>query len=362
MLIISGGGRWLQTVVVCVLCLHAGCSILPVEMVIVNGKSLQGRADIPVIKPGDERYEEDIYSDNWNYGGQIHWGREQESDYRVKYHPSYSQNHYMVVEGKLSNGRTYPVVLDTGASPALFVNDIHILENKSPIYPLKPGGSQSVGWGICHLPELSIGGMTLVDWPCFYREQHAEVRLFGLPVARDRAIIAGLPALRRFKYVVFDSVNREVGFSLDEAFEPGRSEQWSQYPLVIEEGLGGNDFIFVRIPIAGEEMELQLDTGSGRGLAIGGNLWEKIRCKIGGAKLRKGQDLYPYIGWLDCERATILNLQVGNRIVRNAKISIFPNDSPLLDGSEGLLGMEYFRDTAMVLDFGRNLMWVKNLQ
>jgi hypothetical protein len=43
---------------------------------------------------------------------------------------------------------------------------------------------------------------------------------------------------------------------------------WTQYPFEIEEDLGGNVFLFVKIPIAGEEIELQLDTGSGRGLAI----------------------------------------------------------------------------------------------
>ncbi len=359
MLIIRGGGRWLLTVVVCVLSLQAGCSIHPIEMVVVNSKSLQERADIPLIEFGDEQHSEKTYNGIWNDGGQIHWSGEQENRYRVKYHPSYSQNHQMVVEGKLNNGKTYPVVLDTGASQALFVNDIHIIENKPLVHPLKPSSYEPVGWGICHLSELQIGKMTLNNWPCFYRQQHTEVRLFGLPIVKDKAIIAGLPALRRFKYVVFDSVNREVGFSPGETFEPGQLELWRQYPLVIEEGLGGNAFIFVRIPIAGEETELQLDTGSGRGLAISRKLWEQIRCRIQNAKLRKGQDLYPYIGLLNCERATVGSLQVGDRMVRNANISIFPDDSPLMDGCQGLLGMEYFRDTVIVLDFERNRMWVK---
>jgi hypothetical protein len=51
---------------------------------------------------------------------------------------------------------------------------------------------------------------------------------------------------------------------------------------------------------------------------------------------------------------------VGNRTVRNAKISVFPNDSPIVEHCFGMLGMQYFEDTVMVLDFEKELMWVKN--
>ena len=135
---------------------------------------------------------------------------------------------------------------------------------------------------------------------------------------------------------------------------------WAQYSFVIEEGLGDNAFLFVKIPIAGELTELQLDTGSGRGLAIGEQLWEQMCTKIANIRLSKGNDLYPYIGWLECKRGVIPKLQLGSRTVKNAKISVFPNDNPLVEDCGGLLGMQYFQDTVMVLDFERNLMWVKN--
>ena len=105
---------------------------------------------------------------------------------------------------------------------------------------------------------------------------------------------------------------------------------------------------------------VQLDTGSGRGLAISEKLWEQLSEKIRNVRLVKATDLYPYIGSLPCRRGVIPKLQVGNRTVKGAKISVFPDDSPLLDRGDGLLGMQYFRDTVMVLDFERNLMWVKN--
>jgi hypothetical protein len=330
-------------------------------MVVVNSKGFEGRADIPLFRPNDQGYSiEDIDNGSWIDGGRIAEDQREANRYFVKYHPSYSLNRWMVVEGTLGNGKKYPVVLDTGASPALFVNDIHILENKLAIYPLNSNDDDSTGWGICHLPKLRIGKVTFTNWPCFYREQHTEVRVFGLPVTRGKAIIAGLPALRRFKYVAFDSINKEVEFSFKNVFEPDQENLWAQYSFVIEEDLSGNTFLFVKIPIAGKETELQLDTGSGRGLAISQELWEGILERIQNVKLRKGRDLYPYIGRLTCKRGVIPRLEVGNRTVSNAKISIFPNDSSLIEQCGGLLGMQYFRDTVMVLDFERNLMWVKN--
>ena len=333
------------------------------QMVVVNGKSLEGMQGVRLVRPNDPItgpcWAKDAYDGSWGRSGQIDGNTRQADPCRIKYHSSYSANRWMAVEGKLGNGGKYPVVLDTGASIALFVNDIHILENKLAICPLKSNNGDSVGWGRCHLPKLHLGQVTLVNWPCFYREQHTEVQLLGLPLARGKAVIAGLAALRRFKYIAFDSVTKEVEFSLEKVFESGQSDSWAQYSLLIEEDLGGNVFLFVKIPIGGQETELQLDTGSGRGLAIAEELWVRMRDKIQHVKLRKGRDLYPYIGSLACKRAVVPELQVGDRTVKNAKISVFPNDSPLVEQCAGLLGMQYFQDTVMVLDFERNLMWVK---
>jgi hypothetical protein len=353
-------GLWFRTtVVLIVLCLLGGCSVQPVMTATVTGKNLQEQTDLPVIGPNQAGYE-DTDSGSWNYSGRITDNVNPGIPCRSKYHPSYALNRWMVVEGRLDNGNKYPVVLDTGASVALFVNETHIAENKLAIHPPASDGGNSVDFGVCHLPKLYIGELTLADSSCIYRQQHAKVRLFGLPVAKDKAIIAGLPTLRKFKYIAFDSVREEVEFSLEKVFEPSKSDSWMQYPFIIEEGLGGNAYLFVKIPVAGEETELQLDTGSGRGLAIAEEQWEKISKKIPEVKLKKGKDLYPYIGQMPCRRGVVPKLEVGGRMVKDAMISVFPNDSPLIDEGRGLLGMQYFRDTVMVLDFERNLMWVKN--
>lgn len=339
------------------LCFQAGCS-----MVAVNNQSLEYTTDGPysiqVIqrRDGSRDY-------RWEIDSRI----EQVGTCRVKYHRLYSTNRFMVVEGTIGNaGNRYPVVLDTGASQAVFVKENHVLENNLQIYPMESVKLDLNGHHLmlCHLPKLQIGSAALVNQPCFYLERNVKLKFFGLSIAKDdfkdNPVIVGLPALRQFKYIVFDSVKNEVEFSRNELFEIGQPQLWEKYYFVIEEDFHGNTFLFVRIPIAGKATVLQLDTGSGRGLAISEYLWEEIRERIPDLKLRKDRDLYPYIGSLVCKRGVIPKLKVGDRTVKNAKISIFPNDSPLVQDCDGLLGMQYFQDTVIVLDFQRNLMWVKN--
>jgi len=334
--------------------LQTGC-----EVAVVDGKKLGAMPDVALM-----RRDRPAQTSRW--AKEVHTGPEtdrnlsQADPCRIKYHPSCSQQRWMAVEGRLDTGRRYPVVLDTGASIALFVNDIHVVENNLAIHPLNSPSSDSPGWGTCHLPALHIGQVSLPDLPCFYREQHAEVRLLGLPLAKDKTMIAGLGVLRQFKYVAFDSINREVEFSIEQVFKPEEPDSWAQYSFVIEEDLGGNAFLFVKIPIAGHETEVQLDTGSGRGLAISEELWKTMEEKIGHTRLKRGKDLYPYIGLLPCRRGVVPQLRVGSRIVTNAMISVFPDDSPVMDRCAGLLGMQCFQNAVIVLDFERNLMWMKN--
>lgn len=350
------------------LCLQIGCSLSPLRYTVVNTKSLEDRADVCLMEPNDGPYlirvtgsDGDEKDFHWTIDGRI----EQQKPCRVKYHKLYAANHFMVVEGSVGNGKKkYPIILDTGASQPIFVKDVHVLDNKLPIYPLGTNDIDSEGYqlGLCHLPKLRIGEVTLANLACLYLERHMELELFGLPIARDESIIVGLPALREFKYVVFDNVSREVEFSHSKEFAPAEPQLWGRYPFSIEEDLYGNALLFVEIPIAGEKMELQLDTGSGNGLAIREELWKSMCEKIPNVKLKDSRELYPYIGRLPCKRGIIEELKMGDKTVRGAKISVFPDNSPLLIHCHGLLGMQFFQDTVMVLDFEGGLMWVKNPQ
>jgi hypothetical protein len=338
--------------------LHAGC-----QTAVVSSNKLERMPRAALVRedgPANSTWAKDVRNAGSSRDDHVPAHTKLTQPCRIKYHSSYSTNRWMVVEGTLANGKKYPVILDTGASVALFVNDMHIMENKLAFYPSRNGNDNSAGCGKCRLPELKIGQVTLANLPCYYREQHAGIRLLGLPLATGNPIIAGLPALQKFNYIAFNSISKEVELSLDKAFEPAQPDMWTQYSFRIEKDTGGNAFLFVRIPIAGVETELQLDTGSGKGLAVSEWLWEKMREDIPLIKLETGKDLYPYIGSIACKRGVVSALEVGGRTVTNAKISIFPDDSPIVNDCSGLLGMQYFEDTVMVLDFERNLMWVKD--
>jgi predicted aspartyl protease len=224
---------------------------------------------------------------------------------------------------------------------------------------VKAGQLKGYSCWLCHLPELQIEDIKLVDWPTFYLKPN-QVSLDILPVQKKDPIIIGLPLLRKFKYIQFDNVNRQVEFSLDESFQPQRLQFWQQYPLTIEEDFHGNAFLFVEIPVNGQLLQLQVDTGSGKALALSRQIWQKISQNLQPKKLTKAKDIYPYIGTLPCSKAIIPKLEIGTNIVEDAEVSIFPDDSPLLEEDSGLLGMQYFQNTVLVLDFENNLLWLKN--
>jgi len=102
----------------------------------------------------------------------------------------------------------------------------------------------------------------------------------------------------------------------------------------------------------GRRYPVVLDTGASAGLFVTDiHIMEN---KLAICPVAANGDDSP--GWRKHDILPIL--QVGDRTVKNAMISVLPDDSPLLDRCPGLIGMQFFRDTIVVLDFQRNLMWV----
>ena len=351
------------------LSLHTGCSIGPVLYVTEDSTNIK--------EPNDERSIGDNYKPDLTINSlqdymslDVAWKADANVDQnnvcRIKYHKQYYKSRYIVVEGKIGTMESrYPVVLDTGASQPVFLNVTHVLDNKLLIYHLDDIDSELNGHklGLCYLPLFQLGNISFTNRPCLYLEPPSSVNLFGVQISGknndNNNVIVGLPLLRSFKYVMFDSIKNEVEFSSNQSFEANKTGIWEKYPISIEEDFHGNMFLFIKFSIEGHETELQLDTGSGKGLAIGERLWNQIKDELKRVKLKKGKDFYPYIGNLTCKKGKALELEFGNRIVKNPEISIFNDDSPLLDGCEGLVGMQYFLNTVFVLDFEHDLMWLR---
>lgn len=362
--------RTLISLIGLLLFLSSGCSMGPAVYVTADGVNHKEPSGVRLMRSDNKTESFDGSLKDYlsfDFTWQADNCMDQNDVFRIKYHKQYYKNHYIVVEGRIGRqGNRYPVVLDTGASQPIFLNMTHVLDNKLPIYCMEETDFDLNGYklGLCELPLLEIGDITFTNRPCLYLESPDTVKFFGIYItgknSSSNTVIVGLPVLREFKYVKFDNIHNQVELSYNQSFEAGQAETWEKYPISIVEDFHGNEFLYVNIPIAGKQIELQFDTGSGRGLAIGEGLWEQVASGISNLNLSGGRDFYPYIGRLSCRKGVVPNLQVGDRTITNAGISVFPDDSPLLTESEGLLGMQYFQKAVVVLDFEKSLMWIRD--
>lgn len=347
----------------------SGCSLI-VRQVVVKGKNIAGMRNLPRINPNDPNcIISSIKIVNTQDGRKFKVKVKEsgfainmrESPCRIKYKKRTGPRSYnnIVVEGELAGrSRRYPINIDTGQAHFIVVSDIHILENNLPIYN-KPGEQD----GICCLPDLHIGKLTLSNLVANYYFQHSEIQLFGLPIKKDKHILVGLLLLQRFKYVAFDSINEEVEFSTAQSFHPQDRTLWSRYPFSKLSDSKGNPRIFVEIPIAGQNMNLAFDTACQFALFTTEKIWKQTQKRLHKVKKSTKSVFAPFMGGnIRSRTAIVKELNVGDRIVKNAFVAIVPDTSIFesMKNQEGLLGMQCFADTTVVLDFERDVMWVMN--
>jgi hypothetical protein len=294
---------------------------------------------------------------------------------RVRYHPLARQLGCSVVEGWLEDHGPYPVVLDTGAAGDVFVNGIHVRGNRLPVFEAQVAGQRAA---LCRVDQVRIGTMELRRPTCWYIPlERGRAGSQGVPpapaqslsqdggrgrtpTAADRSVIIGLPALRELSYVLLDDVRQEAELSRTRRFEPNRPDHWSQYPLFVRHDAHGYPGLFVETTLAGHSLAAQLDTGSSRSLSITDRFWDQLAREFPGAGLRRGAVSYPYIGRLSCRCGILDSLDLGGRTLEGCEVLVFPDDSSLFTEARPLIGMGCFRQTVIVLDFARLILWVAN--
>ena len=286
-----------------------------------------------------------------------HWdkgGINLTSPSRVKYQTFYFDFiDIIAVPGTLPNGKTYSIWLDTGYRGVALTNGLTILENDLPIYPLGKDPWISAHTGICYLSFFQIGQTTITNPPCEYLQQQWEVRLLGLPIWQQKGVIVGLALLKDFGYIAFNNIKKEVEFSPVGPFEPDNHQYWNSYPLKIEKGR-----LIVNIPIEDQNFSLMFDTCGRYGMVLGPDMWEKLPARVKTAKTRESKFVSGFLGQLPCHRARIKKLKIANLTVNNADILILEQDNPYLEAAISI-SMKYFKNTVVVLDFERKLMWVR---
>ncbi len=174
----------------------------------------------------------------------------------------------------------------------------------------------------------------------------------------------GVSLLRQFKYVALDGIKDEVEVSLVKRFEVEDPSLWSQYHFLVKPQADGRPSISIQVPIGGQEMNLMFDTGCPPALFTTEKKWGQIRNRFRAIRKSIKKVYLPLAGGNIRARTVIVrDLDIGNRVVKKAYVCILPDDNSVFPGltrQDGILGMQCFADTTIVLDFERKVMWVKD--
>jgi predicted aspartyl protease len=259
--------------------------------------------------------------------------------------------------GQINNRKSYPVVIDTGATGYLAVTDSLVPDADLEIYPVD-GLGKNVG-GLCLIKKLKLGTLTIVHPACVYWLAHYERRVLGLTTWREKNINLGLGLMKEFGYVLIDNVTREVEFAVKNSFNPQDSKQWHQYQMVTEHTEKQSSRLIIDIPLAGESRQIELDTGAASGLILTEKIWAEVSTGLRLLSEEQAQLATPLFGLLPCRKITVERFDVGNISINNAQVSVIANDSPY--GHDNfVLGVGFFKKTVIVLDFKRNTLWIRN--
>ena len=101
-----------------------------------------------------------------------------------------------------------------------------------------------------------------------------------------------------------------------------------------------------------------LDTGADGGLFITEKTWDTFSS---GLKIvdESPDRVRMRDGWKEIKKIVVEKLTVGEESLANATIGVMSNNN-IFGENFSLLGMDYFADTVVVLDFGRKLFWIRN--
>jgi hypothetical protein len=261
------------------------------------------------------------------------------------------------VFAEVDNGKIYPLVIDSGATTYLAANDSLVLDASLEIFPIYELG-KNIG-GLCHLKQLKIGTLTIVHPACEYWLAHYERRVLGHTIWQEKKFNLGLDLMKEFSYILIDNVTREVEFAANTLFNPKDPNKWHQYPMTIGQDEKPNSGLIVDIPFTGQLQHMKLDTGAGPGLILTENIWTTISKDLQISHQKKERLATPLSGWLPCKMIAVEQLIIGNITINDATILVIADDNPY-GQDEFTLGMGYFKETVIALDFECNLLWIKN--
>lgn len=340
-------------------CLAAlsGCSVL-IRPALVPNRHVE-RWD--VIDPN----EYDIQVTETEDGSKsYHWNRSVNFDDHKQTLPYWGRKSYLnpaVVRGQL-NGTTYAVIFDTGNNLGVLIEDIQINRHDLGVFFFN-SENKSASDGLAIAASLSIGPLAVENYPCSFLKYRAEHRLFGiLPIHRFQWIVMPLQVISNFRYIEFNQISKELHISPERPFVPPDASDWIAYPFEINKNR-----ILIKTSIEGIETVLFLDTGASGELELNQSLVEQLYDKRPDFRTarKKNMKVYaPYAGGeQNAKLFTAKNLRFADSCLTEVELIYKTASSqetrfPYVD-INGTIGLGLFGHTVMVLDFEKNLMWVK---
>jgi hypothetical protein len=250
-------------------------------------------------------------------------------------------------------------IVDTGFSGYVYMNDLMIESCDLAVLPLQTNHETGSPVGLCDIPALKLGPMTIAHPPCMYEQMQWQFKVLGIPLYRHKIVLLGLDFTRLFSYVLFDNTRHELVFSRHDPFEPGAASDWLRLPFTLDR-IEDNLRMMVSLPLGNGKVNVEFDTGGAKpGLTLRQTAWQRAAPSLQARSNGTGRcESYQY-GSLPCRKYIVSRLQAGPIEVENAAVDVLPDTSPLMRHVDGILSLDYFSDTTVVIDFKKDLIWIK---
>ena len=176
-----------------------------------------------------------------------------------------------------------------------------------------------------------------------------QFHVLGLTLYHQRGWAFGMPLLAQANYLAFDNPNKRVTIGF-EPFAPTPSLEWRHYPFEFRDGSP-----WVRLPIAGHEIDFVADSGGGPRLILNAERWNQISANLQIKRRSKGK--FPtWGGHRDVDIYRVHGLRVGP--VERGREEIWVRRGPSLEGETPTFGLGLFKDAVAVWDVQGKRFWV----
>jgi hypothetical protein len=202
---------------------------------------------------------------------------------------------------------------------------------------------------LAYVRSLKLGNVEARDLLVTVEPGTWQFHVLGLTLYHQRGWAFGMPLLAQATYLAFDNPNKRVTIGF-EPFAPTPSLEWRHYPLDFRDGTP-----WVRLPIAGREVDFVADSGGGPRLILNAEQWNQI---AGNLRIkRRSRGKFPsWGGHRDVGIYHVHDLRVGP--VERDREEIWVRREPLIEGETPTFGLGLFKDAIAVWDVQGKRFWI----